>query len=188
MDALFASMQQIQTMQVQQIRDKSAGSHAPEAVKPGTTTLPIWTAPDPSSGSLDFQDWLELVAGLMGDLSDTSHVWWSPVFQASRDAYERWLKATPLDRIRVEPDDRSELVKGKWSRVNAKACAMILSALDPGVKAEMVARRTTQVAPSHVPIAHVVPVRRFCRESMGVEPPAKRRRGDSGCRLRCVRT
>ena len=70
MDALFASMQQVHTMQVQQMRDKSADSDDPEAVKPGTTTLHSLNAPDPSSGSLDFQDWLELVAGLMGDLSE----------------------------------------------------------------------------------------------------------------------
>ena len=103
------------------MRDKSAGSDAPEAVKPGTTALSALKVSDPSSKPLDFQDWLELVAGLMGDLSDTSHVWWSAVLQVSRDAYERWVKATPLGRIRVEPDDRSELVEGKWSRVNASA-------------------------------------------------------------------
>ena len=146
MDALFAGMQQLQTMQAQGMRDKSVVSNAPEAVKPGTTALPMLKAPDPMSGSLDFQDWLELVAGLMGDLSDSSHDWWTAVLQASRDAYERWVKATPLDRIRVEVDERPELVEGKWSRVNARACTMILAALDQGVKAEMVARRTTQVA------------------------------------------
>ena len=146
MDALFAGMQQLQTMQAQGMRDKSVVSNAPEAVKPGTTALPMLKAPDPMSGSLDFQDWLELIAGLMGDLSDSSHDWWTAVLQVSRDAYERWVKATPLDRIRVEVDERPELVEGKWSRVNARACTMILAALDQGVKAEMVARRTTQVA------------------------------------------
>ena len=48
----------------------------------------------------------------------------------------RWVKATPLDRIRVEPDERSELVEGKRS---ARACVTILAAVDPGVKVEMVA-------------------------------------------------
>ena len=95
---------------------------------------------------MEFQDWLELVAGLMGDLSDTSNMWWSAVLQVSRDAYDRWVNAFPLERIRVEPDDRSELVEGKWSRVNMRACSMILAALDSGVKAEMVARQITQHA------------------------------------------
>ena len=45
-------------------------------------------------------------------------------------------KASPLERIRVEPDDRSELVEGKWSGVDMHACSMILAALDSGVKAE----------------------------------------------------
>ena len=121
MDALFAGMQQLQTMQAQGMRDKSVVSNAPEAVKPGTAALPMLKAPDPMSGSLDFQDWLELVAGLMGDLSDSSHDWWTAALQVSRDAYERWVKATPLDRIRVEVDERPELVEGKWSRVHARA-------------------------------------------------------------------
>ena len=127
------------------MRDKSVVSNGCDAVKPGATALPTLKAPDPMSGSLDFQDWLELVAGLMGDLSDSSHDWWTAVLQVSRDAYERWVKATPLDRIRVEVDERPELVEGKWSRVNARACTMILAALGQAVKAEMVARRTTQI-------------------------------------------
>ena len=77
----------------------------------------------------------------MGDLSDTSEC----SFPGESGCV--WFKATPLDRIWVEHDDRSELAEGKWSRANARACAMILAALNPGAKAEMVARRTTQVAP-----------------------------------------
>ena len=52
----------------------------------------------------------------------------------------------PLDRLKVAPDDRPEIVEGKWARVNARACAMLLEALDPSVKADIVARRATQNA------------------------------------------
>ena len=55
-------------------------------------------------------------------------------------------KASPLERIKLEPDDRPELVEGKWSRVNTRACSTILAASDSGVKAEMVAREITQHA------------------------------------------
>ena len=53
MDALFAGMQQLQTMQAQGMRDKSVVSNAPEAVKPSATALPMLKAPDwraPSGG------------------------------------------------------------------------------------------------------------------------------------------
>ena len=144
LDALFLGMQQLQNVQLQQLRGKD--SDAPEVVKPGTSDLPKLASPDPSTGSLDFQDWLQLVGGLMGDLSDTSGSWWAAVLQVSRDAYERWVVSSPIDRLRIQPDDRPELVEGKWSRVNARACVMLLSALDETVKADLIARKTTQVA------------------------------------------
>ena len=147
LDALFLGMQQLQSVQLQQLRNQD--SDAPEVVKPGTADLPKLAAPDPSTGSLDFQDWLQLVGGLMGDLSDTSGSWWAAVLQVSRDAYERWVVSSPIERLRIQPDDRPELVEGKWSRVNARACVMLLGALHETVKSDLIARKTTQVA-SHI--------------------------------------
>ena len=43
-----ASLANAANPNVQQMRDKSAGSDAPEAVKPGTTALTTLKAPDPS--------------------------------------------------------------------------------------------------------------------------------------------
>ena len=63
---------------------------------------------------MDFQDWLQQIAGLMSDLSDSSYLWWSGVIQVSKDAYDRWVTAPPIERLQVEPDDRPELVEGKW--------------------------------------------------------------------------
>ena len=120
---------------------------APESVKPGITALPKLTAPDPLGGSLDFQDWLQQIAGLMSDLSDSSHLWRSGVMQVSKDAYDRWVTAPPIERLQVEPDDRPELVEGKWGRVNARACSMLLEALDPAVKSDIIARKANQAAP-----------------------------------------
>ena len=58
-------------------------------------------------------------------------------------AYERWVVSSPIERLRIQPDDRPELVEGKWSRVNARACVMLLGALDEAVKADLIARKTT---------------------------------------------
>ena len=69
-DALVTGMQQLQIMQLQQLQGKD--HDAPEVVKPGVADLPKLAPPDPSMGSLAFQDWLQLVTGLMRDLSDTS--------------------------------------------------------------------------------------------------------------------
>ena len=104
---------------------------AAETVKTGITTFPKLAPPNPAGGSLEFQDWLQLIAGLMSDFSDSSQLWWSGVVQVSKDAYDKWVVASPIERLMVEPDERPELTEGKWGRVNARACAMLLDALDP---------------------------------------------------------
>ena len=95
---------------------------------------------------MEFQDWMQLIAGLMSDFSDSSQVWWSGVVQVSKDAYDKWVVASPIERLTVEPDERSELTEGKWGRVNARACAMLLDALDPTVKSDIIARKANQAA------------------------------------------
>ena len=146
LDVLVMGMHQLQTLQVNQLNNPKKDD-GPESVKPGITALPKLTAPDPLGGSLDFQDWLQQIAGLMSDLSDSSHLWWSGVIQVSKDAYDRWVTAPPIERLQVEPDDRPELVEGKWGRVNARAFSMLLEALDPAVKSDIIARKANQAAP-----------------------------------------
>ena len=81
----------------------------------------------------------------MTDLSDSSQLRWTSVLKLSRDAFARSSVSSP-ERLRVTPDERSEIVEGKWSRVNAWACAMLLEALDASVKPDIIARRATQKA------------------------------------------
>ena len=146
LDALVLGMQQLQTLQANQLNTPKK-EDAPESVKTGITALPKLAPPDPSGGSLDFQDWLQQISGLMSDFSDSSQVWWSAVVQVSKDAYDRWVTASPIERLQVEPDDRTELTEGKWGRVNARACSMLLEALDPAVKSNIIARKANQAAP-----------------------------------------
>ena len=146
LDALVLGMQQLQTLQANQLNTPKK-EDAPESVKTGIAALPKLAPPDPSGGSLDFQDWLQQISGLMSDFSDSSQVWWSAVVQVSKDAYDRWVTASPIERLQVEPDDRTELTEGKWGRVNARACSMLLEALDPAVKSDIIARKANQAAP-----------------------------------------
>ena len=118
LDALVLGMQQLQTLQANQLNTPKK-EDAPESVKTGITALPKLAPPDPSGGSLDFQDWLQQISGLMSDFSDSSQVWWSAVVQVSKDAYDR----------------------------NARACSMLLEALDPAVKSDIIARKANQAAP-----------------------------------------
>ena len=145
LDAVLLGVQQLQTLQAQQLTNPKKAD-APETVKTGITAFPKLAPPDPAGGSLEFQDWMQLIAGLMSDFSDSSQLWWSGVVQVSKDAYDKWVVASPIERLTVEPDDRPELTEGKWGRVNARACAMLLDALDPTVKSDIIARKANQAA------------------------------------------
>ena len=145
LDAVLLGVQQLQALQAQNLSG-SKKADAPEQVKTGITAFPKLAAPNPAGGSLEFQDWLQLIAGSMGDFSDSSQLWWSSVVQITRDAYERWVTASPIERLGVEPDDRPEIIEGKWGRVNARACVMLMDALDPVVKADLIARKANHSA------------------------------------------
>ena len=148
LDAVLLGVQQLQALQAQNL-SSTKKADAPEQVKTGITAFPKLAPPNPAGGSLEFQDWLQLIAGLMGDFSDSSQLWWSGVVQVTKDAYERWVTSSPIERLRVEPDDRPEITEGKWGRVNARACAMLMDALDPVVKADLIARKANHSA-SHI--------------------------------------
>ena len=148
LDAVLLGVQQLQALQAQNL-SSTKKADAPEQVKTAITAFPKLVPPNPAGGSLEFQDWLQLIAGLMGDFSDSSQLWWSGVVQVTKDAYERWVTSSPIERLRVEPDDRPEITEGKWGRVNARACAMLMDALDPVVKADLIARKANHSA-SHI--------------------------------------
>ena len=145
LDAVLLGVQQLQALQAQQLTNPKKAD-APETVKTGITAFPKLAPPDPAGGSLEFQDWMQLIAGLMSDFSDSSQLWWSGVVQVSKDAYDKCVVASPIERLTVEPDERPELTEGKWGRVNARACAMLLAALDPTVKSDIIARKANQAA------------------------------------------
>ena len=158
LEALTAGVLQLQGLQAQLTMDKGDN----EVVKPGSPILPSLGPPEPASGSLIFQDWLELIHNPMCDLSNSSHVWWAHVLQVSREAYTRWCVASPLDRLSIEPQEQGS-ASGRWVRVNSRACGMILEALDPSVKAHILARRATGVAACLL----------FRREVAGAKKPSK---------------
>ena len=66
------------------------------------------------------------------------------------DTYVIWAKAAPLQRLGILPPIGSDLEKGRWARVNARAASMLMAALDQSVSVEMVARRLTQSCPGLV--------------------------------------
>ena len=142
LDAITKSIQQLQELQVQSFRKEEDGS--PEQVKSSIPALPSLKAPQGDAAGVQLQDWLSLVSTCMQDLSASSGAWWEDVVREVGVAYARWLSATPLERLQIYPHKDSVYTTGRWTRINARACTLVLASLDDAVKEDLVGRRSTQ--------------------------------------------
>ena len=144
LDALTRGVQQLQELQMQAMTKATTSSGA-ETVKPGTISLTAMPeTKDGAESALTFQDWLEISSSTMSDISEASGTWWNGVLAQVEMIYERWLAASPLERLNIEPVDTDEWTTGRWARVNARAATMILTALPEQLRLDMVARRAAQ--------------------------------------------
>ena len=82
------------------------------------------------------------------DLSAGSGDWWECVREMVAQTYSTWLLATPLERLQVSPPETHGFTSGKWTRVNARACALMMQAFSESTKADLIVRRSTQSAVS----------------------------------------
>ena len=82
-------------------RDDSNSPTHPEAVKPGITSFPVLAEFKSDEGSLAYQDWLQTVTGLVGDVSDSASEWWAGVLNVVDRAYGVWISSSPIDRLRL---------------------------------------------------------------------------------------
>ena len=97
---------------------------------------------DGELGSLVVGDWIALVSPTMKDLSGQSCKWWEAVLRASSEAYAQWLRVDPLQKLYVAPEDPC-FQEPAWARVEQRGQAMMLAAIPEGLKAEVLANRTT---------------------------------------------
>ncbi|CAE7460417.1 TY5A [Symbiodinium sp. CCMP2456] len=146
-EALAQSMRQIQELQVQAMTKDGGDAESPEAVKTAVTTLPGLGVPEGDQCGLQFQDWVIQVTTAMQDLSTSSGTWWEQVKAKVVVAYSRWLAAAPLERLSIEPDGTGELVSGRYLRINARSCAMVIQAVPEAIKTDLISRRATQSMP-----------------------------------------
>ena len=143
LEALARGVQQLQELQMQAMCKSTMGVH--EQVKPGTMTLtPMPESPGATDSALFFQDWLEVSSSIMSDISESSAVWWQGVLSEVEAVYVKWLAASPLEKLSIEPAATEQWCSGRWLRVNARGSSMLLAAMPNDLKADMVSRRCTQ--------------------------------------------
>ena len=145
----------LQSLQNQPQQSSGGNSPTPEQVKPGTVSLPSLPDAVTEQGTLEYQDWLTHVEGIVEDVSDTAAEWWEGVMQTVDQAYARWASASPIDKLRVEPVVPQELLSGRWSRVNARVCGMLLESLSKAMKADIISRKCNKSAPALLFRLHV---------------------------------
>ncbi|CAE7831413.1 RE1 [Symbiodinium sp. CCMP2592] len=145
LDALAKGVQQLQELQVQALSKATLNAASSDVVKPGTIAL--MSMPEVRTGAdaaVMFQDWIEVSSSVMGDLSESSSIWWKGVVDLVQSTYERWLAASPLERIGVEPQGSEQWTSGRWLRVNARASTMLLTSMPEDLRVDIVSRRLTQ--------------------------------------------
>ena len=145
-EAIARGVRQLQELQERSLQGNAGGASpgGTESVKPGLQSLLSLASPGAKDSPLIFQDWIEVISTGMKDLSDNSGAWWEAVLRTVEESYARWLGATQLERLSIKPEGAEYAVTGRWARVNARACQLLLNAVPEGVRSDLIARRATQ--------------------------------------------
>eukprot|EP00435_Cladocopium_sp_Y103_P000144 s1479_g1.t1 len=101
--------------------------------------LPALPVPGSDGVSLAFGDWLALAGPQMGDIGVNSRVWWMHIRHHVEALYERWLIATPVERLCLRPGDA--LMPAEFQRVEQRGVSMLLAAAPDQVKRDLVASK-----------------------------------------------
>ena len=87
-----------------------------------------------------FGDWLTLATPTMFDLAANSRDWWCQIAREVEELYTAWLRATPLQRLRLRPAQNT--IAPHHQRIEMKGVTMLLQVLPESVKKDIVAART----------------------------------------------
>ena len=94
-------------------------------------------------GPLTAGDWVCQVTPLMRDLSQNSPLWWDAALNKSLNAYNLWLGSDPMGRLRIAPQTPLSFSAPPLARVEQRGQALLLRALPPSLKEEVISTRQT---------------------------------------------
>lgn len=110
--------------------------------KATTITLPVLGPPSAGDAGLTCGDWLAQVRPLMGDMATTSLTWWDAMLAEVSQKYQRWLEATPLERLAMEgPREEKYNSSAGRQRMDLRASSLLMASLPSGLKGELIAAR-----------------------------------------------
>ena len=119
----------------------------PEEPSRHITELPTLAEPrQRSQGAVLAGDWLAAVAPLMRQLSPSAQTWWAQNLKEAEDHYERWLRATPQQRLQVKASTMAKSFEaGKYCLVEQRGVQLLLKAVPEAFKTDLIATRTLAV-------------------------------------------
>ncbi|CAE7234262.1 hypothetical protein AK812_SmicGene14430 [Symbiodinium microadriaticum] len=102
--------------------------------------------PDPGQdAAVEYADWLYEVEQSVGSISDKASLWFAGCMAVAHKTYLKYVDATPLQRLSLEPEIPVELKDPKWSRLERRVMTLLLGSLKKAAKEEMVTQRVTTV-------------------------------------------
>ena len=82
--------------------------------------LPKLEAPSENNPAMRCADWLHRIQPSIHDLAPKAHQWWSMVMLEAKRAYQKWLTATPLERIAIKGIPSEELRSEMYVRLESR--------------------------------------------------------------------
>ena len=117
--------------QLQQLQISKKDTPETETMK-GNIELP--PMPELGDAAVEFNDWLYVAEQMLGALTDSASAWLSESLRCPREAYDRYQRASAMDRLTIVPVLTETLRDKKWYRLERRVLTLLLGAMPRGVK------------------------------------------------------
>ena len=130
----------MQELRKKVMKNSEHESNEAEVVR-GAVELPRLQDWKSETSPIDYADWLLLLHPIMADLSPTSETWWEEVVKVAKDWYVSHMAKTPLDRLGHKAVATPLLNQKRWSRLEKRASALLLTSIPDTLREEVVASK-----------------------------------------------
>ena len=126
------------------VRGRERSPH--DALRSNNPVLPRLPQYGTKTSSVDAADWIIEIQPIIGDMSNKATKWWTLTMQSTMKTYEKWLCATPLERLRLPPPDPvlPMMVGGdplSVQRLEQRITTLLLPAVPDEIRQDLVANR-----------------------------------------------
>ena len=126
------------------VRGRERSPH--DALRSNNPVLPRLPQYGTKTSSVDAADWIIEIQPIIGDMSNKATRWWTLTMETTMKTYERWLCATPLERLRLPPPNPviPMMVGGDpmaVQRLEQRITTLLLPAVPDELRQDLVANR-----------------------------------------------